>query len=497
MHISSLPSRFGIGDLGPQAYQFADLLVKNLQHFWQILPLNPTELHYGNSPYHSCTTFAGNPLLISLEWLYQDGLLEKKDLNNVYIPEQGSIDFTTVSSVKGELLTKACHFFEQLPSLQQEYHHFCQQQAFWLDDYALFKVLCSDYPGIQWNHWPAKIRDRDSDTLQAISRKMVREIRMVKIIQFLFFRQWDQLKKYCQQKNIKMIGDLPIYVTYHSADVWTYPELFKLDRNKQPLFQAGVPPDYFSKTGQLWGNPVYQWSAHHQEEYRWWMQRIRHHLSLIDLLRIDHFRGLVSFWEIPAGEHTAVHGTWTEGAGDSFFRMLTLQFPDLPFIAEDLGVITEEVTQEIERLGIPGMRVLLFAFDERFPHNTYLPHYYRENCVVYTGTHDNNTIKGWLQKELKPAYKKQLKQYLGKSIRIANAHWDIIRIAQASVANLAIIPVQDILGLGEDARMNNPASTRGNWHWRLTDRQMSEIKENALPRLKEITHTYGREKTIN
>ncbi len=497
MHISSLPSRFGIGDLGPQAYQFADLLVKNHQHFWQILPLSPTELKYGNSPYHSCTTFAGNPHLISPEWLYRDGLLEKKDLNNVYLPEQGAIDFATVSSVKEKLLHKAGHIFAQLPSLQQEFHHFCEQQAFWLDDYALFKVLCSDYHEIQWHHWPDRIRDRDKDTLQAISRKMAGEIRLVKIIQFLFFRQWTQLKKYCQKKNIKVIGDLPIYVTYHSADVWTFPELFKLDRYKKPLFQAGVPPDYFSDTGQLWGNPVYQWSAHHQEEYRWWMRRIHHHLSLVDWLRIDHFRGLVSFWEIPSEEQTAIHGRWTEGAGDSFFRMLTRQFPDLPFIAEDLGVITDDVTQRIERLGIPGMRVLLFAFDEKFPYNNYLPHYYRKNCIVYTGTHDNNTIQGWLQKELKPAYKKQLKQYLGKSIRITDAHWDIIRMAQASVANLAIIPVQDILGLGEEARMNNPARTLGNWQWRLTNRQMSELKENALPRLMEITRTYGRDKTVH
>ncbi len=492
MHISSLPSRFGIGDLGPQAYQFADLLAKNDQYFWQVLPLNPTELKYGNSPYHSCSAFAGNPLFISPELLYLDGLLTKEDLNNNHLPVEQNVDFARVYPLKNKLLEKACCFFEQVPDLQEDFDYFCQQQSFWLDDYALFEVLHSHYPDQKWNNWPVAIRERNSDNLQSSQKKMAEKIRKHKIIQFLFFRQWNKLKKYCHQKNINIIGDMPIYVTYHSADVWAHPELFKLDRNKNPLFKAGVPPDYFSETGQLWGNPVYRWPAHQKEKYSWWIKRIHHNLQLFDLLRIDHFRGLVAYWEIPVEEKTAINGKWVPGGGGSFFDMLNHQFPDLPFIAEDLGVITEDVVQVINQLGLPGMRVLLFAFDDSFPHNLHLPHNHRTNCIVYTGTHDNNTIQGWLEREIKPSQKKQLKKYLGKKIKSTNAHWELIRMAQASVAKLAIIPTQDILGLGEEARMNYPSHPDSNWQWRLTNKQMLDIQNLDFPKLKELTEIYGR-----
>ncbi len=495
MHISSLPSRFGIGDLGPQAYQFADLLVKNDQHIWQVLPLNPTELKYGNSPYHSCSAFAGNPLLISPELLYQEGLLNKEDLNNSYLLEQKNIDFANVYPLKKKLTEKACYAFEQLPKLQKEFDYFCQRQTYWLDDFVLFEVLRSHYPDREWNDWPVAIRERDSDALKSIQKKMAKKIKKYKITQFLFFKQWNKLKNYCHQKNINIIGDMPIYITYHSADVWAHPELFKLDRNKKPQFKAGVPPDYFSKNGQLWGNPVYRWPTHRKEKFHWWIQRIRHNLELVDLLRIDHFRGLVAYWEIPTKEKTAVNGHWINGGGHHFFQMLTRQFPDLPFIAEDLGVITEDVVQIIEQLGLPGMRILLFGFDESFPHNLHLPHNYRANCIIYTGTHDNNTVQGWLQKEIKPSQKRNLNKYLGKTIRTANAHWDLIRMAQASVGYLAVIPVQDILGLGADARMNYPSHADSNWQWRLTPEHMTKMIEYALPRLKELTQIYGREKT--
>jgi len=495
MHISSLPSRFGIGDFGPQAYQFVDLLAKNNQHFWQVLPLNPTEFKHGNSPYHSYSAFAGNPLFISPELLYQEGLLNKENLNDSYLPEQQNIDFDTIYPLKNKLLKKACHFFKQIPDLQQEFDCFCQQQTFWLNDYALFEVLRSYYPDTEWNQWPSPIKERDSNALQKFEKKMVNEIKKQKMIQFLFFRQWNKLKKYCHQKNINIIGDMPIYVIYHSADVWANPDLFKLDRNKNPLFKAGVPPDYFSKTGQLWGNPVYQWPAHRKERFNWWIKRIHHNLSMVNVLRIDHFRGLVAYWEIASKEKTAVNGQWVTGGGNSFFQMLSREFPDLPFIAEDLGVITEDVVRVINQLGLPGMRVLQFGFDtDSFPHSLHLPHNYRLNCVVYTGTHDNNTIQGWLQKEIKASQKRNLKKYLGKNIRIVNSYWDLIRMAQASVANLAIIPTQDILGLGAEARMNYPSHANSNWQWCLTTEQMTEMKDYALPRLKELTQTYGREK---
>ncbi len=492
--IFSLPSRFGIGDLGKEAYQFAKLLSTSEQYFWQILPLNPIKLEHGNSPYHSCSAFAGNPLLISPELLYQEGLLKKSDLESYYLPEKSEIDFVRIYSLKQNLLQKACAVFPQLPTLTQEFDDFCYEQSFWLDDYALFEVLCLQFPNKPWNKWPIPIRDRDKNTLAEFRKKRSVELKKYKIMQFLFFQQWSKLKKYCFAKNIQIIGDIPIYVTYQSAEVWAHPELFKLDKNKGLLYQAGVPPDYFSTTGQLWGNPVYRWSAHRKEDFYWWKKRIAHNLAMFDLLRIDHFRGLVAYWEIATSEKTAIHGKWVKGGGKVFFQMLQRQFPELPFIAEDLGVITEDVVQVMNQLDLPGMRVLLFAFDESFPYSLHLPHNHIANCVVYTGTHDNNTIKGWWQNEIKPIQKRLLEKYLGKTVRTANLHWDLIRMAQASVANLAIIPVQDILGLGAEARINNPAQTHSNWQWRLTTKQMLELKDDALPQLKELTQTYGRAK---
>lgn len=496
MHISSLPSRFGIGDLGPSSYHFAELLIKNTQYFWQILPLNPTELKYDNSPYHSYSSFAGNPLFISPELLYREGLLKKYDLENVLLPTHYKIDFSKVYPLKKKLLIKACYIFDQLSNLKQEFDLFCKKHAYWLDDHALFEVLHSLYPDKEWNHWPTSIRDRDLNTMQSIQEKMEKEIRTHKIIQFLFFKQWNQFKNYCMKINLKIIGDMPIYVTYHSADTWAHPNLFKLDKNKNPLFKAGVPPDYFSSTGQLWGNPVYRWSTHRKNQFQWWMQRIRHHLELVNLLRIDHFRGLVAYWEIPADERTAKNGHWAIGGGNNFFKILTCQFPDLPFIAEDLGIITEDVVQIIKQLNIPGMRVLLFGFGKNFPNGLHLPHNHVKNCVVYTGTHDNNTIQSWFKKETTLEQKRNLEKYLGKTIKSTTAHWDIIQMVQASVAYLAMIPAQDLLGLGEEARMNYPAHTHSNWQWCLTNTQMSEMKEHALPKLKELTQIYGRGKIL-
>ena len=495
MHISSLPSKFGIGDFGPTAYDFAKLLKKNKQHYWQILPLNPTELKHGNSPYYSHSAFAGNAIFISPELLYQDGLLTKKDLLNYHLPEEKHINFARVYSLKKKMLAKSCAAFNKKSKYQQEFDKFCQKQAFWLDDYILFEVLRYQYPDQQWNEWPTSIRKRDKSTLQLLTKKLEKEIKNQKIVQFLFFRQWNKLKRYCKLNNIKIIGDMPIYVTYHSADVWSHPELFKLDKNKKPRFKAGVPPDYFSKTGQLWGNPVYRWSAHRKEKFDWWKKRIKHNLSMLDLLRIDHFRGLVSYWEIPANEKTAINGNWKKGGGNSFFQMLSREFPNLPFIAEDLGVITKDVVKVIDQLGLPGMRVIQFGFDKNiFPDSLHLPHHYQKNCIVYTGTHDNNTISGWQKNEIKPCQKKLIEKYLGKTIQEENFHWDIIRLVQASVAKIAIIPIQDILGLDEEARMNYPSHADSNWQWRLNSNQMEKMKEAALLKLKKLTETYGREK---
>jgi 4-alpha-glucanotransferase len=495
MHISSLPSKFGIGDFGPSAYEFAELLKKNKQYYWQILPLNPTELKHGNSPYFSYSAFAGNPLFISPVLLYQDGLLNKDDLKDYHLPEGIYIDFPKVYPLKEKMLVKACENFNRKTKFQHEFEKFFQEQSFWLDDYALFEVLRSQFPDQKWNQWPTWISKHKGDALKSVSKKMKIEIKNQKIIQFLFYRQWNKLKNFCKENEIKIIGDMPIYVTYNSADVWSNPELFKLDENNSPSFVAGVPPDYFSKTGQLWGNPVYKWPAHRREDFHWWKDRISHNLATVDLLRIDHFRGLVAYWEVPACAKTAIKGKWVTGGGNKFFKMLKQNYPNLPFIAEDLGVITEDVVRIIDNLGLPGMRVLQFGFDEKnFPYNMHLPHDYSKNCVAYTGTHDNNTIQAWLQKDICKKQKRLLRKYMGKNFQLKNAHWELIRMIMASVAQLAIIPVQDILGLGEEARMNYPSHTDSNWQWHLTSKDMLEIKEHALPKLKALTKIYAREK---
>jgi len=493
LHISSLPSKFGIGDLGPQAYHFANILSKNNQKFWQILPLNPTELAHGNSPYHSCSTFAGNPLFISPELLYQEGFLKKSDLKNCHLPEKEEVNFAAIYPLKGELLKKSCQTFDNVPEMKDKFNEFCHNNQYWLDDFALFQVLNKCYPDKEWDNWPEDIKNRKRETLKSVRKNKAREIKKEKIIQFLFFRQWKQLKEHCKRKNINIIGDLPIYVTYHSADVWANPKLFKLDNNKRPKFKAGVPPDYFSKTGQLWGNPVYQWSSHRKEKYNWWENRIRKNLSMVDLLRIDHFRGLVAYWEIPAGNKTAINGNWEKGGGSIFFHMLKRKFPNLPFIAEDLGVITKDVVKVMDKLGLPGMRVIQFGFDKNsFPHNSHLPHNYRNNCLAYTGTHDNNTIIGWLKNEVKICQKRLIEKYLGKEIRIKDFHWDMIQLIQSSVAKIAIIPAQDMLGLGEEARMNYPSHANSNWQWKMTSRQFLELKNTSLPKLCELSEIYGR-----
>jgi len=497
LHLSSLRSKFGIGDLGPAAYNFVELLKKNKQHFWQILPLNPTELKHGNSPYYSYSAFAGNPLFISPELLYQDGLLFKDDLESYYLPERAYINFSDIYPLKEKMLTKACEKFIRETKFQDEFDNFCRKQSLWLDDYVIFKVIYNQFPALKWNEWPAEIKNRKKNALKSLVIGMEIEIKKQKIIQFLFYRQWNELKKYCKTNKIKIIGDMPIYITHHSVDVWSNPELFKLDKNKNPSFVAGVPPDYFSKTGQLWGNPVYKWPVHRKQDFNWWKNRINHNLSMVDFLRIDHFRGLIAYWEIPAVKKNAIKGKWVTGGGNIFFKMLKKNYPDLPFIAEDLGIITEDVVKAIQGLGIPGMRVLQFGFDEeKFPYNLHLPHDYIKNCIVYTGTHDNNTIQGWIQNEITEMQQKLLKEYLGVDFQLKNTHWELIRLALASVAQLAIIPVQDILGLGSEARMNFPSHTNYNWQWQLTNKNMLEIKENALPKLNKLIKTYGRDKFV-
>jgi 4-alpha-glucanotransferase len=488
LHITSLPSPYGIGDMGPEAYRFADFLAEAKQSFWQILPLNPTERIYGNSPYHSISAFAGNPLLISPDLLVKDGFLTSTDCEPVPKGPTGRVDYDIVVPYKKRLFTIAYDRFAKAKG-HEEYKRFCSQNASWLEDFALFVALKEHFNGKAWNQWPPEVRDRQPEALLEVREKLHDTIEREKFLQYLFYRQWSALKQYCNEKGVRIIGDIPIYVDYDSADVWTHPEIFKLNAEGKPEAVAGVPPDYFSATGQLWGNPVYRWDVLKERKFDWWIQRMGHTLELYDVVRIDHFRGLVAYWEVPAGEETAINGQWVEAPVYDFLDALRKQFPSLPVIAEDLGFITPDVREVMQHFELPGMKVLLFAFGEDNPMHPYLPHTYEENAVVYTGTHDNNTVKGWLENEAKPADKKRLFQYLGYETSAQEIPWELIRLAMESKANLAIIPMQDILGLGEEARMNLPATGEGNWEWQLAPRQFtSELTE----KLRALTESCGR-----
>jgi 4-alpha-glucanotransferase len=488
LHITSLPSPYGIGDLGPEAYGFADFLAETKQGFWQILPLNPVDSAYGNSPYQSVSAFAGNPLLISPELMVKDGFLAKSDLETAPDFPEGRVEYPAVFAYHKRLFDLAYDHFSQ-DGYEHEYEAFCLDNLYWLDDFVLFVSLKSHFSGKAWTEWPREIRDRRPEALASMKGELRDAIEKVKFLQYVFFRQWRALKGYCNQCDIQLFGDIPIYVIHDSADVWANPELFTLDDNKRSSAVAGVPPDYFSETGQLWGNPVYRWDVLRERGYGWWIQRVEHNLKLFDLIRVDHFRGLVGYWVVPAGETNAVNGAWIEAPAEDFLNALLRRFPQLPIIAEDLGVITPDVKEVMQRFGLPGMKVLLFAFGEDIPTNPYIPHNLPENCVLYTGTHDNNTTRGWFEREATPEIKERLFRYLGREVPVEDIHWQLIRLAMMSVANMVIFPIQDILGLGEEARMNRPATTKGNWQWRLSPEQLTA---SITDRLRELTELYGR-----
>lgn len=487
LHITSLPSEFGVGDLGPAAYRFADFLADAKQSYWQILPLNPTDLIHHNSPYHSTSAFAFNTLLISPELLARDGLLSMSDLTERPAFPAGQVDFRAATEFKRPLLEKAVDAFHGRG--HRGYEMFIESHSFWLNDYALFMALKSRFHGKVWSQWPVEIMERRGEALAAAEKELADTIERIKIAQYLFYAQWTSLKHYCAGKGIQIIGDLPIYVEYDSVDVWTLPWLFKLDEHKRPYVVAGVPPDYFSATGQLWGNPVYDWEAMRKHRYQWWVDRMRHNLTLFDFVRIDHFRGLVAYWEVPAGETTAMHGRWVEAPVMDFFTHLHKQFASFPVIAEDLGVITPDVREVMHHYGFPGMKVLVFAFGDDVATNPYVPHNLEKNCIAYTGTHDNNTVRAWIENEASEVERERVFRYLGRTVDPASLPWELIRMLMMSVANTVIIPVQDILGLGGEARMNRPAVGQGNWQWQLTADQM---KLFAGDQLREMVEIYGR-----
>jgi 4-alpha-glucanotransferase len=490
LHITCLPSRFGIGDLGPPAYKFADFLSETRQIYWQVLPMNPTSTINGNSPYTSSSAFAGNKLLISPELLRESGLLSRSDLKDCPNFPEDHVEYAGVTEHKEKLLARAYEKFSKTGSQHQfGYAKFCDENSHWLDDYALFEATKAHFHDAAWSDWPVEVRDRQPEALQKLRNELAQQVEFEKFCQYLFFTHLKKLRQYCNDLGIQIIGDIPYYVSYDSADVWTNPQLFKLDEDRRPAFMAGVPPDYFSETGQLWGNPVYRWEVLDADDYHWWIQRMKQNFLLFDIVRIDHFRGFVGYWEVPAGETTAINGQWVDAPAERFFNTLLKHIPNLPIIAEDLGVITPDVGQIIQKLGIPGMRVLLFAFDESLPHNAFAPHNHVPNCIVYTGTHDNNTILGWFREEVDEAMKKRISKYLGREVTAENVVWEIIRLAFMSVANVVLVPMQDFLGLGNKARMNRPAISDNNWQWRVLPEQVSPA---LAERLRNLTEIFGR-----
>ena len=486
--VTSLPRGWGVGDLGPAAYAFADFLRSAGQRLWQILPLNPTDPSYGSSPYHSISSFAFNPLLISPELLVRDGLLGAEELPGPSLFPEGRVAYRRAAAIKEELFQSAYERFQQ--GFEREgYDAFCREHAHWLDDFALFLALKSRFQGRPWYTWPGALRDRDPEALAEARSEHREAVERTRFVQYLFYRQWQGLRSYCNERGIGLVGDVPIYVVLDSVDVWVSPGLFKLDEEKRPTFVAGVPPDYFSETGQRWGNPVYRWDRLAEQGYAWWISRIRHNLALYDQVRIDHFRGFVGYWEIPAEEPTAVNGRWVQAPAEDFFRCLLREFPNAPIIAEDLGVITPDVHEVMDRFGFPGMKVLVFAFGPDLPTNPYAPHNHEQNCVVYTGTHDNNTARGWFEEEAFPEDRARLQAYTGREVTPDTVAWDLIRMAVGSVADTSMLSMVDVLGLGGEHRINRPARSRGNWRWRLGSEQVTEA---LAVRLREITELFGR-----
>lgn len=489
LHISCLWSGFGIGDLGPAAYKFIDMLKSAKQSYWQVLPLNPTNAITCNSPYSSVSAFAANIFFISPELLLEDGLIQKSDLDLFSGVVLEKVDYPRVYEIKAVIFDRAYEKFKTMD--RTGFELFCSENALWLENYAEFVVFKRVFNGELWTKWPKEIRDRDDAAVIKMKEQNADGILKEKFLQYLFYRQWKALKKYANSSGVKIIGDIPIYVTYDSVDVWTNPEIFKLDEQMNLRYLAGVPPDYFSETGQLWGNPVYDWKAMSQNDYAWWMQRVEHNLKIFDKVRIDHFRGFVDFWQVPAGEETAINGEWEKAPAVDFFNTLLSKYPNLPIIAEDLGIITDEVRQTMKHFGFAGMKILLFAFYEDLKKHPYLPHNYLPNCVAYTGTHDNNTVRGWFENELKPEDKQKLFSYLGKEVSVDALGWELIEMLMKSKADTVIFPVQDILGLGQSDRMNMPGIAQNNWQWRVSQGQLTD---DILKRLSVLTDNSSRVK---
>lgn len=480
--IFSVPSPYGIGDFGKGAKEFADFLHRSGQKYWQILPLNPTEGVNFHSPYSSISSIAGNPLLISPDLLAEGGLFDKKELKDYYLPDKHFIDYKKAEKNKYAILDIAWQRFKvgEHPRLEHSYEKFCEEQKAWLNDFALYKVLKDHHAGLPWYEWPSEYKWRDEHTLDAFIAGNVDAIDKVKWLQFLTASQWSKTRHYCNELGIKLVGDMPFYVSYDSVDIWANPQLFNLDGEGKALGVAGVPPDYFSEDGQLWGMPTFKWDKMREDNYAWWMLRLRKNLELFDLVRLDHFRAFETYWEVPAGDTTARNGKWLPGPRMHFFEVAERELGGLPLIAEDLGYEMEDVYRLRDATGLPGMKVLQFAWGDNLPVSVDIPHNYTSNCVVYTGTHDNNTTKGWYKHETKKADHRRMREYIGVDVDEENVHIVMSRLAYASVANIAILPIQDVLGLDEKFRMNTPGTTKDNWMWRLPDNVLTHDVETRL-----------------
>jgi 4-alpha-glucanotransferase len=480
-HLSSLPSCGGIGDMGPAAYRFADALASAGVRYWQMLPLNPSNPETGESPYFSASAFAGNPLLVSPEIMARDGLIDESDIPPPATSSDTEVDYPAVRGVKTALIAKAYARYQH-SGAEKSSGRFFRDEAWWLDDYCLFVSLKAANAGTPWSSWPAPLRDRDAGALEEASQNCAGGIGLERFTQWLFFSQWSRLRRYCAKRNITVVGDLPIYVGLESADVWVHPHLFKLDRDKRPTHVSGVPPDYFSATGQLWNNPVYDWDAMQRDRFTWWERRFRATFDRFDIVRIDHFRGLVQYWEVPAGEETAMHGSWRDVPTRPLFDAMIERFGSFPVIAEDLGTITPDVREIMEHYAFPGMKVVMFAFGDDNPDHQYLPHTYGENCVAYTGTHDNPPMRAWLEQEAGEEERTRVFRYCGGAVPPADAVGALIKKLMTSKAGLVVVPLQDLLALDRSGRMNDPGKTFGNWKWRCTPEQFSAIPWERLRR---------------
>jgi 4-alpha-glucanotransferase len=485
LHPTSLPGPYGIGDLGPAAYAWVDALARARQKWWQMLPLGPTG--YNDSPYQSFSAFAGNPFLVSPDVLADEGLIQRSDLAGVHLPAH-TVDFSAVRHFKTDLTVRAWNNFQHGAAalMRGPFEEFIARQRVWLDDFSLFMALKEAHGDRPWTEWPEDLTLRRPEALAQARRELADAVGLHQFRQLLCFRQWQNLRRHAHERGVRLIGDVPIFISGDSADVWANPRLFQLDERRRPRVVAGVPPDYFSATGQLWGNPLYDWEAMKADKYAWWVARLRATLEQVDLVRVDHFRGFEAYWEIPAGMPTAQIGRWVKAPGAELFRALRAELGALPVIAEDLGLITPEVEALREQFGLPGMRILQFAFggaaEDRF-----LPHNYERNTVVYTGTHDNDTTMGWYR-TLSPRELAFLRRYV-PHVDNNTVAWDLLRLAWGSVADLAVAPLQDVLSLGPEARMNLPGRAEGNWRWRYTAEMLTPA---VLDQLADVTEVYYR-----